>query len=122
RSALGIVIASGGLAIIGWQGARPGAWRGHFALAPTLLLRAAAMWAAANVVAKRIGDVGALSMIVWSSLASPLPLLALSFTFEGPARIWDALSHWTWLSTGAVLYLALLSTHVGYGAWNHLIV
>jgi O-acetylserine/cysteine efflux transporter len=28
----------------------------------------------------------------------------------------------SWLSAGAVVYLALLSTHFGYGAWNHLIV
>jgi O-acetylserine/cysteine efflux transporter len=42
--------------------------------------------------------------------------------FEGPARILGALTSMSWLSAGAVVYLALLSTHFGYGAWNHLIV
>jgi O-acetylserine/cysteine efflux transporter len=28
----------------------------------------------------------------------------------------------SWLTAGAIVYLVLLSTLVGYGAWNHLIV
>jgi O-acetylserine/cysteine efflux transporter len=122
HSALGMAIASSGLALIGWMGRAPGAWSGHFAIALTMLLGAALMWAVANVLARRIGDVGALNLIVWSSLASPLPLLALSLFFDGPSVIVTALHGISWVSIGAVAYLVLFSTLFGYGAWNHLIV
>jgi O-acetylserine/cysteine efflux transporter len=87
-----------------------------------MLILAGLMWAMANVVARKIGRVGALGLTVWASLAAPLPLLALSLLFEGPRAIASALSSISWLSIGAVVYLVILSTHFGYSAWNHLIV
>jgi O-acetylserine/cysteine efflux transporter len=122
HSAIGMVIAGAGLGIIAWRGNQPGAWGGHFAVALTMLVLAALMWAIANVLARRIGDVGARSLIVWSSLFSPAPLLVLSLLFEGPLAIGAALRSLSWLSIGAIAYLVVLSTLVGYGAWNHLIV
>ena len=122
HSALGMLISGAGLWIIGAQGNQPGAWGGHFGLALFMLLAAALMWAIANVLAKRIGGVGALNLLVWSSLASPLPLFALSLTFEDGAAIQAALTAPSWLSIGALVYLVVLSTLLGYGGWNHLIV
>ena len=122
NSALGMLIAGSGLAFIAVQGNQPGAWGGHFVIALAMLLVAALMWAIANVLARRIGNVGALSMMIWSSLASPVPLLGLSLAFEGTRAITEALSALSWLTVGALAYLVLLSTLVGYGAWNHLIV
>jgi O-acetylserine/cysteine efflux transporter len=66
--------------------------------------------------------VGSLNLLVWSSLVSPLPLLVLSFAIEGPHAIAVALSSLSALSLAALAYLVLLSTLVGYGSWNHLIV
>jgi O-acetylserine/cysteine efflux transporter len=60
--------------------------------------------------------------MVWSSLFSPLPLVALSWGFEGGDADLAALAHLTWVSWGALAYLAYLSTLVGYGLWNWLIV
>jgi O-acetylserine/cysteine efflux transporter len=74
------------------------------------------------VLAHRIGNVGAMSLVVWSSLASPLPLLALSLVFEGPSAIGLAVASLTWLSVGALAYLVVLSFLLGYGVWNYLIV
>jgi O-acetylserine/cysteine efflux transporter len=122
HSALGMLIASAGLALIGWQTDSPGAWGGHFVLELTMLIGAALMWAVANVLARRIGAVGPLRLIVWSSLASPLPLFALSLQFEGSAAIGAALDSLTPLTIAALAYLVVLSTLFGYGAWNHLIV
>lgn len=122
RSALGMLIAAGGLALIGWQGNHVGAWGGHFGLALSMLLASALMWAVANILAKRIGRVGPFNLLVWSSLASPAPLLALSFAYEGPAAMASAMSSLSWLSIGALFYLIVLSTVVGYGGWNYLIV
>jgi O-acetylserine/cysteine efflux transporter len=121
-TALGMLIAGLGLALIGWQASRPGAWGGHFALSLALLILAALMWAVANVLAKRIGDVGALNLLVWSSLAAAPPLALLSLWLEGPARIAGALRSLSWLAVGTVAYLVVLSTLFGYGAWNRLIV
>jgi O-acetylserine/cysteine efflux transporter len=122
RSWLGMLIAASGLALIGWQGSVPGAWGGHFAAALAMLLLAALMWGVANILAKRIGAVGPINMLAWSSLAVPLPLLALSFGLEGPDAMVRALTSLSPSSIGAIVYLVVLSTFVGYGAWNHLIV
>ena len=121
-SVLGMALAGCGLLLIGVRGYTGGAWGGHFGLALGMLLGAALMWAVANVLAQRIGNVGGLSLMVWSSLFSPAPLLALSLVFEGPAAIRLALESLSWLSVGAVVYLVLFSTLFGYGAWNDLIV
>ena len=51
-----------------------------------LILASAGLWAVANVVAKHIGreyEPGGFSLVVWSSLFSPLPLAAISFVGEG---------------------------------------
>ncbi len=121
-SAAGMGVSSSGLVILGWQGSQPGAWGGHFAVALLMLIAAGLMWAIANVLARRIGDVGALRLVVWSSLASPVPLLILSLVFEGPSAIGFALASLSWLSLGALVYLILLSALFGYASWNHLIV
>ncbi|HEY4106172.1 MAG TPA: EamA family transporter [Polyangiaceae bacterium] len=122
RSAIGMLVAALGLALIGVQQDRPGAWGGHFALALAMLIAAAAMWAVANILARRIGNVGSLNLLIWSSLVSPAPLLLLSFFIDGPRAMLGALRALSWLSVGALVYLVVLSTLVGYGTWNHLIV
>ncbi len=48
-----------------------------------LVVLAALFWGAGNVVAKTAGKIDALAFTVWSSLAAPLPLLALSLVFDG---------------------------------------
>ena len=63
--------AGAGLLLIGWHGNQPGAWGGHFGVALSMVVLAAAMWAVANVLARRLGSVGAVRLLVWSSLASP---------------------------------------------------
>lgn len=120
-SAGGLILGGLGLALIGWSDDRPGAWGGHFLLALSMLLGAGLMWAIANVLARRIGNVGGLSLVVWSSLASPVPLLLLSWSVEGAAAMSSALRALSWSAVGALAYLVVLSTWVGYGAWNHLI-
>jgi O-acetylserine/cysteine efflux transporter len=120
-SALGMLIGGSGLLLVGFQDDQPGAWGGHFQLALGMLLGAALMWGVANVIARRIGSVGGLSLVVWSSLAPPLPLLLLSWTFEGSAAMTQALGALSWSSVGMIAYLIAASTWFGYGAWNHLI-
>jgi O-acetylserine/cysteine efflux transporter len=120
-SAVGLAVGGAGLALVGVTDDQPGAWGGHFQLALGMLLGAALMWGVANVIARRIGSVGGLSLVVWSSLASPIPLLLLSWAFEGAGAITQTLSTLSWISVGSLAYLVALSTWVGYGMWNHMI-
>jgi O-acetylserine/cysteine efflux transporter len=86
-----------------------------------MVIAAAFFWAAANIVAQKMPKTDGLSLTVWSSLFSPIPLLILSLVFEHNA-ILPALQTLKPISLGALLYLVLLSTLFGYGAWNQLII
>jgi O-acetylserine/cysteine efflux transporter len=120
--AAGMVLAFGGLALIALAqgGGAPGV-RGVPVLPFVLLVLAALLWALANIIARKAGPVNALGLMVWSSLASPLPLLGLSLWLEGPALILDSLRSISLNSVAAIAYLAFISTLAGYGVWNHLI-
>ncbi len=80
-------------------------------------LAAAACWGAGNIVGKSLGKVDMLALVVWSSLAAPLPLFALSYMVEGPQRIAHGVQNVSWLGIGAVAYIVYASTHVGYSLW-----
>ena len=70
-----------GIAVIGSE-RLAGASLGPF----LLVILAAAFWGSGNVLAKSVGKVDMLAFTVWSSLAAPLPLLALSLAVEGDGR------------------------------------
>ncbi len=130
RSVAGMAVAAAGLAVFAIAAARipVAAATGHAAATgfpPHLLgmvLAAAFCWAGANVVARTIPAAGGLGLMVWSSLFSPVPLAALSFLFEGPGEMWKAIANANIRSVGALAYLVVLSTLVGYGLWNRLIM
>ncbi|KXU89475.1 acetylserine transporter [Caballeronia megalochromosomata] len=112
----GLVIAAAGLALIGMRGGQAMTIIGFL-----FTLAASAMWALGNVVTKRMGKVDLLSLVVWGSLIPPLPFLALSLIFEGPARIEASLAHIPLVSVFAILYLAFIATIVGYSLWGKLL-
>jgi O-acetylserine/cysteine efflux transporter len=121
----GMLVAGVGLAIFALssgpgQGGKGGGGLSLLLLA--MILLAALGWAAANVETRKMPGAGALSLMVWSSLFSPIPLAALSFVFEGPKWIAESLAGIGLLTLGALAYLVILSTLVGYGLWNHLIM
>lgn len=133
----GMIVAGAGLALFGFisahtasvagtaTGAAAGPGAGSAGLSPILLamiLAAAASWAGANIVARTIPKAGGLSLMVWSSLFSPLPLAALSLAIEGPAALTAAFASVSLTTIAALAYLVILSTLVGYGLWNQLIM
>lgn len=98
---------------------------GGMSLAGFLLtLGAAASWGLGNIVTRRISQLGSinlLGLVVWGALIPPLPFLVASYWLEGPTVMLNALSHLSWLSLLAILYLALMATIVGYGLWGRLL-
>ncbi|RBP16807.1 O-acetylserine/cysteine efflux transporter [Roseiarcus fermentans] len=88
---------------------------------PFLLVALAALfWGAGNVVAKTAGKIDALAFTVWSSLAAPLPLVALSLAFDGTAPLANLL-HPTWRLAASVAVIAYAGTLFGFGLWARLL-
>lgn len=115
--AAGAVVATAGMALLATGGTG-----GTVAVTGMLMtVGAAAAWAFANVIARASGETRPLSMLVWSSLVPPLPLLGLSTIVDGPHDVAHAISHLTVRALLAVGYVAYLSTLVGFGLWNRLI-
>lgn len=89
-----------------------------------LTLCAAAMWAASNIVARRVQqlphDYSPLAFVVWSSSVAIVPFVALSVAFDAPEVRW----HWldarasSWL---AVAYLGWMASILGYTLWTGLL-
>jgi O-acetylserine/cysteine efflux transporter len=108
---LGAGVALMGLGAIGVE------HLGSAVLMPILLtLVASFFWAISNIVTKRAGKVDMLGFVVWGSLIPPIPMLVLSLVFEGPEALF-ALTSISPLAIWSVLYIAYLSTLVGYGTW-----
>lgn len=111
----GVAIALCGLAVIILNdgGALP-------LLGLVLTVAAAVSWAIGNVASRKGGARG-LSMVAWSALAAPLPLLAISAVIEGPSRWLEATESWGWAQTWSTRYTVLIATVVGFGIWNGLL-
>lgn len=120
---LGLCIAIAGLITIGSA-------HGESATQMTLIgflctVGSAAMWASSNLLtryAAKNGPYEPIPFLVWSSLFPIVPLLLMSLWLEGG---WGAMQQQlqaiTWKGMGAVAYLALLSTLLGYGLWTRLL-
>ena len=114
---IGIAVAVLGLALIGW-GAKPGSVP---VLGFVLTLCSALCWAFGNIIIKGFGKVDMVALVVWGALIPPIPFFVLSWLVEGPARIHYALANISVVGIGAVLYLAFISTNVGFTLWGRLL-
>jgi O-acetylserine/cysteine efflux transporter len=121
HNAAGMGVAAAGLAFFAASAGAGSAGGGLSLPLLAMILLAALGWAGANIVARGIPAAGALGLMAWSSLFAPLPLLALSLAFEGPRAISASASSLSISTVGALAYLVILSTLVGYGRWNALI-
>ncbi len=86
-----------------------------------LVLVAALSWACGNQVARSMGRVQMLGVVVWSSAFALPPLLALSLWFEGPSRMAQGLAAADAAVWTAVVWQALGNTLFGYAAWGWLL-
>jgi len=86
-----------------------------------LVLLAGLSWAAGNMVARASGVRSMLSYVVWASLFSAPPLLALSFVLEGWEAIRNGVMRADTATWAAVLWQAVGNTLFGYAAWGWLL-
>lgn len=86
-----------------------------------LTLLASLSWAFGNMVMKASGKVDALAYVVWASLFSIPPLLAMTFIFEGWPAIEQGLRAAGPLTWAAVLWQSVGNTMFGFAAWGWLL-
>lgn len=113
---VGLSIAAAGLVIIGLD---MGTGAGFVAFA--MIIAAAACWGLANVMTRRAAAPRPLAFMIWVSAVPPLPLLGLSWIFEGPDAIAAAIAGLDLRGLLAVLYIGLLSTTAGFAVWSFLL-
>jgi O-acetylserine/cysteine efflux transporter len=111
---VGAAVGFIGMAVIGSE-RLAGASLGPF----LLVILAAVFWGSGNVLAKSVGKVDMLAFTVWSSLAAPLPLFALSLAVEGTGGL-AALAHPGLKLVVSVLVISYAGTVFGYGLWTRL--
>ncbi len=84
-----------------------------------LVLAAGFVWAVAAIQIKRLGPINGFALNGWVALFAAPQLFLASLLVEGPH--WEALARATWMGWGAILYMAVLVTIVGYGLWYRLL-
>lgn len=95
-------------------------WNGPELVPLGLCVLAAFSWGIANLIAKMSGEKNALSMIVWASLAAPLPLFILSALLENHTQIEATLLHPSLLTLVSIAFLSWPATIFGFGVWSFL--
>ena len=105
------------LAVVGIGAIVGGRAHGVPLLAVALGIASAASWGCGNVVTRAARPQRPFSLLVWSSLAAPAPLLGLSLIFEGIGRWQSAASSVGASGIAALAYVVVVSTFFGYGTW-----
>ncbi|MFD1811943.1 EamA family transporter [Rhodococcus gannanensis] len=119
RQMTGIVVAVGGMAVIGWDRFA------HASLLPLLLTLCGAFgWALGNIGSRQARPDSPMRLMLWMTVIPPLPMLAVSAVVEGPTAGWSALGS-AFDADGVpalvgLVYIALLGTIVGSGLWTGL--
>jgi O-acetylserine/cysteine efflux transporter len=113
-------LAGGALALAGIGVIAAGRAQGAPLGALALVIGAALSWGFGNICSRKARAPRPLSLLVWSSLVPPLPLLGLSLAVEGPGAAGQALSSLSAAGVLALLYVVVISTFGGYTVWNGL--
>ncbi|NLJ58524.1 MAG: EamA family transporter [Tissierellia bacterium] len=98
-------------------------------LAYLLMIAAPTFWAASNIVARIASDkatakgekLDMISMVVWSGLIPPIPMVGLALMLDSPETLLNVMKNLKGISIFAVIYLAFAATLTAYGIWSILI-
>jgi O-acetylserine/cysteine efflux transporter len=115
RAVTGLAVATAGIVLLG---ARLGAGRPGAAFA--LVVAAGAAWGLANVAMRRAAAPDLLNFMVWVSVVATPMLAVLSLAVDGPSAVAAAVRALDLGAVGAIVYVAVLSTLFGFGAWGML--
>jgi O-acetylserine/cysteine efflux transporter len=87
-----------------------------------LTLVAATSWSCGNILLRQTQYKGnMLALVAWMSLLLPIPAFIASLVFEGWPAISYAFTHITTQAVVCIVFIAGLSTLVGYGIWGYLL-
>ncbi len=114
-------VAGVALAVAGIGAITAGRAHGVPLQAVALGIASAASWGCGNVVTRAAGTKRPRSLLVWSSVVAPVPLVGLSLIFEGTARWQNAASSIDPSGLAALAYVVIVSTFFGYGTWYWLL-
>jgi len=114
RQAIGVAMAFGGVVLIAGE---PRVDTGYL---PVVLVVAGTLtWAIGQILVKTVRQVGGFALIAWVAVFSAPQLFIASFLFEDGQV--EAVVNAGWVGWGAVIYLGLVMTAVGYAAWYHVL-
>ena len=120
--ALGILVAVGGIILIGIDRASHSTIGLGIVVPMVLTVLAGLSWAFGNIGSRLSQPDDALRMTLWMSVIPPIPFLALSFSIEGIHTDLDSLttlgSSTGLLALGGLAYVVILGTIVGSGLWT----
>ena len=110
----GILLAFLGVGLIAGTPKLEGAW-----ISLVMVVGGAFTWAVGQALFRKLEEVKGLTMAAWMAVCAVPQLLVMSFIFEDNHMA--ALQGAGWTVWGAVIYLGILMTAVGYGAWYSLV-
>ena len=84
-----------------------------------LVVFAAFMWAVANVMIKKLGDIDTFQLNGWMALFAAPQLLLLSLVFEPES--FQAVRDASWMAWANLSFTVIMSSIVAYGFWYHLL-
>jgi O-acetylserine/cysteine efflux transporter len=128
KQIIGFLAAATGLALIATASAGDNMNKVP-TLAFILMFGAPAFWAVSNMILRIASDKAAakgeklntVSMVVWSGLVPPIPMIGLALMLDTPETLLNALTNLNGISIFAVIYLAFAATLIGYGIWSILV-
>jgi O-acetylserine/cysteine efflux transporter len=114
RKWTGIFIAFAGVVMIAGEPRLEGSY-----LPMAMMVGGALTWAIGQVMVRDLGEVGGFTMIAWVAMFATPQLFVFSLIFEDNhlQQIADA----DWVVWGAVIYMGLIMTALGYSTWYHLL-
>lgn len=114
RRAVAMVVAFAGIAIVA------GEPRMETKLAPLAMIIAASfLWAIGSFQVRQMGKMNEFSMNAWMAVFTAPQLFIASALFES-GQI-DAIANASWAAWGAIAFMAIFVTIVGYGLWYYLL-
>lgn len=116
----GAAVAVVGLAVVA-VGRMDGAL--DFGVAVPVLICAAGglSWAIGNVIARSAPKANGFSLVVWSALVVPIPVMLVSLALDGPAVIAEAFATIGWETIASLAYTVVFASLIGYTIWNSLL-